>query len=94
MGNFIVEVDYLATCTFFGHRDTPASVIPRLRSVLVELIQLVSKVGSCDVDDMLLNTLGGIIGYVLFRFFHRIFFCRKSVEQPEKTEGQVREDHV
>lgn len=65
-----------------------------LTSLLVELIQLVYKVGSCDVDDMLLNTLGGIIGYVLFRFFHRIFFCRKSVEQPEKTEGQVREDHV
>ena len=65
-----------------------------LTSLLVELIQLVSKVGSCDVDDMLLNTLGGIIGYVLFRFFHRIFFGRKSVTQPEVTEGQVREDHV
>ena len=31
-----------------------------LTSLLVELIQLVSKVGSCDVDDMLLNTLGGM----------------------------------
>ena len=39
MGNFIVEVDYLAACTFFGHQDAPASVMPRLRSVLVELIQ-------------------------------------------------------
>ena len=32
-------------------------------SLAIELIQLVSKVGSCDVDDLLLNTLGGIFGY-------------------------------
>ena len=30
-------------------------------SLLVELIQLVTRVGSCDVDDMILNTLGGIV---------------------------------
>lgn len=65
-----------------------------LTSLLVELIQLVSKVGSCDVDDMLLNTLGGIIGYVLFHFFHRILFCRKSTRQSENREGQVRDDYV
>lgn len=35
-------------------------------SLLVELIQLMSKVGSCDVDDIILNTLGGFLGYVLF----------------------------
>ena len=33
---------------------------------LIELIQLVSKVGSFDVDDLLLNTIGGICGYILF----------------------------
>ncbi|MDE6853350.1 MAG: VanZ family protein [Lachnospiraceae bacterium] len=35
-------------------------------SILVELLQLVSMLGSCDVDDIFLNTLGGIIGYCLF----------------------------
>lgn len=35
-------------------------------SFLVELFQLVTKVGSFDVDDLLLNTIGGIMGYVLF----------------------------
>ena len=28
---------------------------------------IVSKLGSFDVDDIMLNTLGGILGYVLFR---------------------------
>lgn len=31
-------------------------------SLCVELIQLVTKVGSFDVDDLILNTIGGLIG--------------------------------
>ena len=38
-----------------------------LASLLVELIQLVSKVGSCDVDDIMLNTCGGVVGYIAFK---------------------------
>ena len=35
-------------------------------SLLVELTQLISRTGSFDVDDILLNTVGGILGYVCF----------------------------
>lgn len=35
-------------------------------SFLVEAFQLVTKVGSFDVDDLLLNTIGGILGYIMF----------------------------
>ena len=35
-------------------------------SLCIELIQLVSKVGSFDVDDLLLNTIGGALGYMCF----------------------------
>lgn len=35
-------------------------------SISIELLQLVSRVGSCDIDDVILNTLGGVLGYVLF----------------------------
>jgi len=34
-------------------------------SLLVEILQLIFRVGSFDVDDLLLNTLGGILGYCL-----------------------------
>lgn len=37
-----------------------------LCSVAVEITQLVSKLGSCDVDDVILNTSGGILGYLCF----------------------------
>lgn len=35
-------------------------------SLCVEIFQLMTKVGSFDVDDLLLNTLGGVLGYILF----------------------------
>ena len=38
-----------------------------LLSFGVELIQLVFQVGSFDVDDILLNTLGSMIGYGIYR---------------------------
>lgn len=44
-------------------------------SVCIELIQLVTRVGSCDVDDVLLNTIGGVIGYVIFM---RIMMMRRK----------------
>ncbi len=35
-------------------------------SLSVELLQLVAKVGSFDVDDLILNTLGGVLGYFVY----------------------------
>lgn len=41
-------------------------------SLLVETIQLVTKVGTFDVDDLLLNTIGGILGYAIFKICNYI----------------------
>ena len=41
-------------------------------SFFVECFQLVTRVGSFDVDDMLLNTLGGVIGYIVFAICNMI----------------------
>ena len=43
-------------------------------SLCVEIIQLVTKVGSFDVDDLFLNTIGGLIGagiYVVYAMIER-----------------------
>ncbi len=37
-----------------------------LLSLCVEVFQLITRVGSFDVDDLFLNTLGGCIGYIVF----------------------------
>jgi glycopeptide antibiotics resistance protein len=35
-------------------------------SFAVEVVQLVLKLGCFDVDDLILNTVGGLIGYVIY----------------------------
>lgn len=48
-------------------------------SLCVELIQLVTKTGSFDVDDLFLNTLGGILGYIIYMICHGIknMICKR-----------------
>lgn len=36
-------------------------------SLMIELTQLVTHVGCFDVDDILMNTLGGCIGYAVWK---------------------------
>lgn len=43
-----------------------------LLSLTIETIQLLARVGSFDVDDLILNTLGGILGYFLFYILNKI----------------------
>ena len=53
------------TCATFGF------------SLLVETIQLVYKVGTFDVDDLFLNTIGGILAYILLRLW-LWFYAKKK----------------
>ncbi len=41
-----------------------------LLSLVIEIIQLLCRVGSFDVDDLILNTFGGWLGYIVFRIFN------------------------
>ena len=42
-------------------------------SVCIEFIQLFTKVGAFDVDDIILNTTGVIIGYIIYRCLRRAY---------------------
>lgn len=48
-------------------------------SLCIELFQLVSHFGAFDVDDILLNTLGGILGFCLFLFARTIYKKRRTL---------------
>ncbi|MBB1286569.1 VanZ family protein [Flavisolibacter sp. BT320] len=41
-------------------------------SVCFEVYQRIAQIGKADIDDVLLNTLGGMIGYGIFSFLKRI----------------------
>ncbi len=51
-------------------------------SLGVEIFQLFTRVGSFDVDDLMLNTLGGVLGYILFLICNII--RRKCYGQKQK----------
>jgi glycopeptide antibiotics resistance protein len=40
-------------------------------SFLVEIAQAIFRVGAFDVDHLLLNTFGGVIGFLLTKAFHK-----------------------
>lgn len=59
-------------------------IYPRLRSlwrfllsviaiiIAVEAIQLFTLLGSCDIDDLILNVIGASIGFIIFHLGHAI----------------------
>ena len=49
-------------------------------SLLIEVIQLITSLGYFDPDDIMLNTLGTIIGYGLWKIVHKKTFDRKERE--------------
>ncbi|QOS97799.1 VanZ family protein [Brevibacterium sp. JNUCC-42] len=36
-------------------------------SLVINILQVTTKIGVFDIDDIMLNVVGGVIGYVLFR---------------------------
>ncbi len=42
-------------------------------SAVIEVSQLLFQVGCFDADDIILNTLGGVVGYAVFWCFSRIY---------------------
>ena len=53
-------------------------LIMALLIVAIELAQLFTLLGTCDVDDLLLNLVGTTMGFVIWKLWHR--FSRKPLE--------------
>jgi glycopeptide antibiotics resistance protein len=47
-------------------------------SLSVEVLQLVSRLGCFDVDDLFLNTLGGLLGYLVYRICYWLAAAKKK----------------
>lgn len=62
--------------------------VSTLVSFIVELLQFKFAVGSFDVDDIILNTLGGAVGFILYRLLYRFYYIlynRKQRNDDKKT---------
>ena len=84
LGTFVVAANLLGNILIFLPYGFFVSMAGRTRGLFrtfflsmflslgVETVQLVTRVGSFDVDDILLNTIGGILGYVVFAACSRV----------------------
>lgn len=52
-------------------------------SLTIEITQLLLRVGTFDVDDLLLNTVGGVLGYIAF------YMSRKVVKRKEQKKCTI-----
>lgn len=50
-------------------------------TLAIETTQLLLQVGIFDVDDLFLNTLGGVLGYVCYAITHGIYKCHYKRRQ-------------
>lgn len=60
-----------------------------LFSLCIESLQLVTKVGVFDVDDLLLNTLGGVAGWLCYKMVLAVFhwLMRRKLKKANQKEG-------
>ena len=61
-----------------------------LLSFAVELFQLIFRAGSCDIDDIILNTLGTAFGYLLFILVQR---RREKRRKKETAQAEIQKEH-
>ena len=52
-------------------------------SLCIEVAQLILRVGSFDVDDMALNTIGGALGFIAYRFVQK--YRRRRMNGKRRT---------
>lgn len=51
-------------------------------SVVIEILQYVLRVGQFDIDDVILNTIGGIVGYFIIKLIKQgLYFSKKNISK-------------
>lgn len=81
VGNIIgfAPFGFFVPCLSDGRTGFGAVTLYALEfSVTVEILQLFTKVGCCDIDDVLLNTLGGVIGYLCYCVWRSVYHESKK----------------
>lgn len=73
IGNIILFIPFGILITYLKNITTPSKIISisLSTSLIIEIIQLL--IGRVfDIDDIILNTIGAIIGYCIFKLVYKI----------------------
>ena len=73
LGNVVlfIPAGWMIPGIWRGHRNFFQFIATCLASILIiELAQLLTGLGSFDIDDVILNMSGLLLGYLLYQLFH------------------------
>jgi len=75
LGNIVVLIPlgFLLAALYQKIKWGRVLLIGLLTGMILELLQVIYKSGILDIDDIILNTLGVVIGYLLFVFIYEVF---------------------
>lgn len=81
IGNIIIlmPVEYLIVKIFNINRFKNNQIISISFSLLIELLQLITKSGVFDIDDIILNVLGMSIVYLIMRRKYKLIYNHKCI---------------
>lgn len=85
-----IPLGFLLGWTFCKHSFTKTTMIGFFLSVMVESMQFFLKRGFSEIDDVVHNTLGCMIGYGIFLLLKQGYV--KMAEVREKNSLQLRDD--
>ena len=60
----------------------PVLLVSLLVSIFIEFLQLITRYRSVDIDDVLLNTVGACIGYLIYRVVKIIVAPKRQYSKP------------
>ncbi len=81
IGNIIIFIPLgLFIGIYFSDKILKPTFSVFMISTLVEITQYVFGLGISDVDDIILNTIGGFIGIILYRFLFKVTKDDKTVK--------------
>ena len=71
---FFVPIGFLFVAIYPEKLNKVMLVIPLglILSVLIETMQMVLRMGQCDLEDLVANTLGAVIGLVCYRLYQKV----------------------
>lgn len=59
-----------------------------MMSTTIEATQLLTRMGQCDVEDIVANTLGAVIGVILYKIFMALYGRRFEEDDEEEEEAE------
>lgn len=84
IGNVLVTIPFGILLPFLRTKKTGLvriTIDTFLLSLCIETLQLVTKVGVFDVDDLILNTLGGLVGCLLYKGVRDLYIRYKRKDK-------------